>query len=187
VENAKRKTRERLLSALRELTGKEIIAKSNKIFYNLITLDIFKNSKKIHCYVSHGWEAKTHELIREIIKQKGFAVIPFIENDRMQQSKITSFENLVPGKFGIPEPAEKIPVPIDQTDLAVIPGVAFDEKGNRIGRGKGYYDKFLKEFAGKKLALAYDFQIAKSIENEKHDVKMDYIITEERIIKCRTN
>jgi 5-formyltetrahydrofolate cyclo-ligase len=101
--------------------------------------------------------------------------------------KIDSFEDLEPGTMGILEPIKKRSI-IDahKLDIILVPGVAFDRKGNRVGYGLAYYDRFLKKFSPStvKIALAYDFQVVSDIPCEKHDQVVDIIITEREIILC---
>ncbi len=74
---------------------------------------------------------------------------------------------------------------IEQMDLVILPAIAFDVCGNRLGRGGGYYDKFLRNVGIPKLGLAYSFQILDKVPVEKHDIKVDYIFTEDGKIECR--
>jgi len=96
--------------------------------------------------------------------------------------RVTDLANdLAPGKFGILEPKPHCPiVPINQLDLALVPGVAFDTYGRRLGRGKGFYDQLLTGFTGIKCGVGYDFQVVERIPAEPHDVVLDCILTPSR-------
>lgn len=99
--------------------------------------------------------------------------------------KINSLENLVTSSYGILEPVgDKSNFNVDNLGLIVMPGLAFDKQGNRLGYGGGYYDKFLSsnKIDNKKIALAYDFQVLDKVPSEKHDIKIDSIITEDNEI-----
>ncbi|HEC88549.1 MAG TPA: 5-formyltetrahydrofolate cyclo-ligase, partial [Thermoplasmata archaeon] len=98
-------------------------------------------------------------------------------------SHLKSWKELHTGEYGILEPRKEFLRIENNADIFIIPGIVFDEDGNRIGYGGGYFDRFLSDFKGKKIALAYEFQIIKKMPNEKHDVKMDFIVTDKRIIK----
>ena len=102
-------------------------------------------------------------------------------------SKLNSFEDLVEGPYGILEPKkEKIKeISFDEIDLIIIPGIVFDLKGNRIGHGKGFYDRLLKNTKVSIIALAFEFQIIGKIPVDKNDKPVDIIITEKRIIYCK--
>ncbi len=73
---------------------------------------------------------------------------------------------------------------LDSIELVIVPGIVFDIKGYRVGHGLGYYDKFLKKTNAKKIGLAFEFQVVSEISYEEHDIKMDKIVTEDRIIDC---
>ncbi|HSF56667.1 MAG TPA: 5-formyltetrahydrofolate cyclo-ligase [Candidatus Binatia bacterium] len=101
--------------------------------------------------------------------------------------EIESVTELGMGRFGIPEPTgDSRPSPQDQEELVVfVPGVAFDVRGNRLGRGTGWYDRLIKNLGGATfIALAYDFQIVDEVPAEKWDQRVHYLITERRIIDC---
>jgi 5-formyltetrahydrofolate cyclo-ligase len=89
------------------------------------------------------------------------------------------------GKFGVREPASCCAgISLDQFDLALVPGVAFDFSGNRLGRGRGFYDRLMKKVSGKKCGVAYNFQLLEKIPAEPHDAKVDFILTPERCLKA---
>ena len=76
-------------------------------------------------------------------------------------------------------------ISINEIDLVIVPGIGFDQKGNRIGHGEGFYDRLLKNTNALAIALAYEFQIIKNISIDKYDIPVDIIITEKRVIKCK--
>ena len=89
--------------------------------------------------------------------------------------------DLVPGKFGIVEPAPELPViAAPAVDLVLTPGLAFDAQGHRLGRGKGYYDRLLAEVSGRRCGVTFEFQVAPEIPAEPHDICMDSLVTEEQ-------
>ena len=117
---------------------------------------IYKNSKNIFIYLGFG-------------------------------SEINTLDGLKKNKFGILEPADTSKIfNKEDIDLVIMPGVAFDRSGNRVGYGGGYYDKFLCEMSSDipTIALAYNIQILKELPSEKHDIKVDMVITEKETIKC---
>jgi 5-formyltetrahydrofolate cyclo-ligase len=94
--------------------------------------------------------------------------------------------DIVPGKFGVREPAAGCTeIPLNQFDLILVPGMAFDLAGNRLGRGQGFYDRILAEASGIKCGLCHDFQLLEKIPNEPHDVKVNFIFTPSRCVKAR--
>ena len=169
-------TRNNMSNELRKL--------KDKLIYDLfINSDLYKKAKDIFIYVSFGSEVSTHEL-----RDKKNIYVPKtdINKKEMIAVKINSFAELNVDNYGILEPIsvdkEKI---ASDFDIIVMPGVAFDKEGNRIGYGGGYYDKYLEKniFKAKKIALAYEEQILEKIETDYHDIKVDFIINTEKIIK----
>jgi 5-formyltetrahydrofolate cyclo-ligase len=95
-------------------------------------------------------------------------------------------KEIIDGKFGAREPAESCAeIPQDKFDLVLVPGVAFDLQGNRLGRGKGFYDRLLEKISGIKCGVGYDFQLLEKIPVEPHDVRMDFILTPTRCVKIK--
>ena len=107
----------------------------------------------------------------------------------MRWARFTGRGNLVPGAYEIPEPAEDavIDTPLPRGAPVLVPGIAFDRSGTRLGFGAGYYDRFLAVHDGIRIAPAYDFQVVERIPREGHDIPMDVIITEKRLIRCRAS
>jgi 5-formyltetrahydrofolate cyclo-ligase len=157
--------------------------KSTAIINRLKAQEIFQKAQNIHCYVSTEFEVNTHELIKSLIKKKNYVIVPYIEHG-LKSSYLVNWDDLAIGTFGILEPEIKKNVNNEEIDIIIIPGIAFDVKGYRLGRGKGYYDRFLLKMKAKKIALAFEYQLLPKIPHDKHDIRMDYIITEKRVIKC---
>jgi 5-formyltetrahydrofolate cyclo-ligase len=107
------------------------------------------------------------------------------KDNTLTLSHLKSWEELSLGSYGILEPrTEKIrKTNVEDIDLIIVPGVAFDEKGNRLGHGKGFYDRLLKKTKATVIGLAFEFQILENIPTDKNDVPVDMIITEKRIIR----
>ncbi|MDD5140308.1 MAG: 5-formyltetrahydrofolate cyclo-ligase [Verrucomicrobiales bacterium] len=94
--------------------------------------------------------------------------------------------DIVPGKFGAREPAPSCAeIPLDKFDLVLVPGVAFDLHGNRLGRGRGFYDRLLQSASGVKCGVCYDIQLLENIPAEPHDAKVDFILTPDKCVKAR--
>lgn len=94
--------------------------------------------------------------------------------------------DIVAGKFGVREPAAHCEeISLDQFDLVLVPGMAFDLTGNRLGRGRGFYDRLLVGISGIKCGIAYDFQLLEKIPAETHDAKVDFILTPSRSVRCK--
>lgn len=186
-------------NALREDIRME---KSKKIKDKLIGLPEFEASHKILLYASFRSEVDTADLIRYCITNGKTTVLPKVDkqNNELKLYEIKDTSELSSGYLGIPEPdvSEDRLCLVEDMDFIIVPGVAFDEDCSRLGYGKGFYDKLLIKLqtpnpvrlkGRSKLrthifALAYEEQIVERIAVDTHDIKMDKIITDERIIEC---
>ena len=177
--------RDSILEKRNSLSEQEIKSKSEIIKNNVFSMKDFKDSKVVMFYVSFNSEVDTHEMIKEALKSKRIAV-PKVVDGEIQPALLIDFEQMIPsGKFNILEPIELLKVDFKNISLIIIPGIAFDRKGHRIGYGYGYYDKFLRKIPkASKIGIAFDFQIVEKIPNEKHDVPLDIIVTEKEVIRC---
>jgi 5-formyltetrahydrofolate cyclo-ligase len=180
-----------ILEKRNSLTKEEIKEKSDLIKSNLYSLQEFKEAKNILFYVSFNSEVGTQTVIKELLKNKGGKIIvPYVaKNDPiLQLSELGDFNELEPRTFNILEPKQSYIKEFnpEKLDLIIIPGVVFDLKGQRIGYGYGYYDRFLKTLRKKtkKIGLAYELQIVEKIPEERHDIPVDVVVSEERIIRC---
>jgi len=170
-----------------QLGIEEIENKSSLIIKKLRELEEFKKADNIMTYISLKSEVNTKDFIREELELSNKKIIvPHMENDKIEPSLLKDMNHLTKGKFKVLEPLNKELT--SKIDLILIPGVAFDIQGSRIGYGKGYYDEFLKNYLQvPKIALAFEEQITGLIKKEDHDVPVDIIITEERIINKGEN
>ena len=163
--------------------------KDSSIKQRLLALPEFLSARSVLFYASFRSEVETSGIIRESLSMGKRAILPKVdkENHRLQLYEIKSISELTKGHMGIPEPflsAEREAL-LEDIDLVVIPGAGYDYAGNRLGYGGGYYDKLL---SGKKkntpiIALAYEEQIVDAIPAEKHDVRVDMIVTDQRVIR----
>lgn len=179
----------------KSIPKKEIKEKSAKIKERLYSLPEFKHSKNILFYVSFNNEVDTIETIRELLKNKEEnkknIIVPYVEkgNPILQLSELKNFSDLEPRTFGILEPKEDKTKKFDanKLDLVIVPGIAFDKNGHRIGYGHGYYDRFLQKLSKNtvKIGLAFELQLIEKIHEEGHDIPVDWVITEKNIVKCK--
>lgn len=188
----KQTLKQQIFQKRNHLSKEEISKKSLQIKNNLYSLLEFKNAKNIMFYVSFNNEVDTQNAIKELLNKKEKTIIvPFVEknNPIIQLSELKNFDELEPKTFGILEPKKYYIREFnhEKLDLVLIPGMVFDLNGHRIGYGYGYYDRFLRKIknTAKKIGLAYDFQIVDKIPEEIHDVPVDIIITESRVIKVQ--
>ncbi len=158
-------------------------SKSRAICTAFTALEAFNSAKSVCVYMSAFNEVDTEQIIKECIRQKKDIAVPVIEGDDIYLCRYST--SLVSGAFKIREPEEKIKVDEESIDVFAVPALAFDKKGGRVGFGKGYYDKLLSAAKGVKVGLLYDFQLVEDLPKEKHDILMDFLITEEQVILCR--
>ena len=159
------------------LTDEEIAFRSDLICDRLIQTLLFQKAKCIALYCATGNEVSTYKLIDNYHLKKNI-VLPVIADENMFFYPYTGKENLKKGRFGIVEPISRTLIEPKDVDLFIVPGLAFDYAGNRLGRGKGYYDRFLSDTNKPIIGLCFDFQLIESIPHETHDVKMTFVLTE---------
>lgn len=175
--------RGRMKALRRALSADEIEDKSDSITRYVLSLDCFKQARTVMVYLSAFKEPSVRKIIDDLFISGKTVVVPISNMDdfTITPSLLKSRDKLRCGAYGIMEPEECIPVKAADIDLALIPGIAFDRRGMRAGFGKGYYDRFLAEFAGTKIGICYDFQLCENIPTDAHDIGMDIIITEKEI------
>ncbi len=165
---------------------KELKESSEKIIKKLEGLDCLKTAKTVMVYVSFKGEVKTHGFIKDLLRKNVRVCVPLCNSTdcTMTAREIKDFSDLKEGSYGILEPCEnsEIVAPYE-IDFIVVPGCAFSRSGHRIGYGKGYYDRFLENIKAKTCGLCYDFSLVGELPYEKTDIPLDFIITENEIIK----
>ncbi|MFA6024599.1 MAG: 5-formyltetrahydrofolate cyclo-ligase [Candidatus Gracilibacteria bacterium] len=151
--------------------------KSKKIREMVEQLPEFKNAKKILIYVSIGEEVDTHELIKDALTQGRALFVPKTKPDGIAVTPLKDWADLKPGTFGVLEPETQEEADPQEMDLIIVPGLAFDAHGHRIGYGKGYYDRLLKLSLGYTVGLAFTEQMVEKIPHEAHDVPLNLVLT----------
>lgn len=156
--------------------------KSRILCEKLSESDIYRNARFIAVYMPIKNEADISLISDKAFSDGKRVCIPVTEENEIYFSEIFRGEVFVSGKFGIKEPAVKRRT--NGADTVFVPGLAFSEKGERIGWGGGWYDRLLANSCAKKVGVCYDFQISDGICLEAHDVKTDYLFTESGLIVC---
>ena len=185
----KDKLRQQMLGKRNSLSQEELLKKSRHIQRRLLDLREYQQAHIICFYVSYGHEVFTHELIKRCLMKGKQVVVPLShpETHTLSLSLLKKWDDLAPGTYHILEPKKEAQHIIDvgALELIIVPGVAFDYKGNRIGHGKGYYDNLLTTTNALSIGLAFEFQLVESIPADSHDIAVDMIITEKRIVHCK--
>lgn len=184
--------RQRALSKRRSLSSQQIHSRSERIGERLFALSVFRKAKLVLFYISLPEEVQTHGMIKGCFREAKKVAVTTVD---CATGEIVPFEikkpdfDLICGAFDIPEPAEKdrYPVYLPEIDLVVVPGVAYSEKGERIGFGGGFYDRLLRQLRpdSTSVAVCFECQIMDNVPCEEHDVSVDCIVTERRVINCK--
>lgn len=155
----------RRTSAMTQLTANDI--KSREFF----------SAHTVFCYISAHGEVGTHTLIETLLKDKT-VVVPYCTDSvgNMICVQIHSMEDLEEGRFGIPQPKYPVEFPKDKIDFAIVPGIAFDKEGYRLGYGKGYYDRFLSDISSYKLGVCQELFYLETVPHDEYDIRMDKVI-----------
>jgi 5-formyltetrahydrofolate cyclo-ligase len=179
----------RLLAAARRNAEQQPDALSQRIWDRLLALPQFARARTVMTYLDIGGEARTRHYVPELWRLEKRVVVPYCVAHELRLFELRSMEELTPGTWQILEPRpqwrarpERRPQPTD-LDLILVPGLAFDRSGGRLGLGKGYYDRFLKCIRPDvpKIAPAFECQLVDEIPVSPHDVRVDMVVTEKAV------
>lgn len=177
----KKELRKTISDRKSKLTEEQLGCLSEKLFVHMEMLPVFQEAKIILLYHSLKDEVKTHTFIEKWKYQKTI-VLPVVEGENLKLRIYNGSSYLKTGAYGIEEPTGELFTDYEKIDLAIIPGISFDLHGNRLGRGKGYYDRLLPGIKAYKIGICFAFQITEKIPTEPHDSKMNLIITENGVL-----
>ena len=187
LDDLKSRLRTEILARRETLTTALRVIRSADILQRLFELDVMVSAGWIHFYVSYGWEVESTGMIAHGLKKGKRVAVPKMEratNCLVLSELKDPVNDLEVSSLGIPEPRAGFfrPVEVEVMDVMVVPGVAFDEKGNRLGQGAGYYDRMLAPMAGRIpfIGLAFEFQLVPEVPCDSHNVRMDWIVTEKK-------
>ncbi len=184
----KRALRAATLAKRRELTPMQVSSQSLALQRRFLELPEVQRAAVLALYAPIHHEVETAAVAGALLAAGRTLLYPAVHADQLRFCRVSAMTDLAPGSFGIPEPKGE-PCDPAAADLIVVPGVAFDLLGRRIGYGKGYYDKTLHrlEGSGRLVGFCYDFQLFEEIVGEPHDVTMDLIVTELRVVRVNKN
>lgn len=179
----KNELRKELLLKRRKLHSKYL---DESVANILIKTDIFKNAKTILLYASLDDEISTDFLIECALNCEKRVALPVCidKNGNMDFYYINSFDDLVTGHFSVREPdINKCGIVTDYSNsICIVPAISYDERGYRLGYGKGYYDRFLQKYTSISVGLCYNELVKKELPINSFDIPVDYIVTQSRII-----
>lgn len=161
----------------RAMTAEQIAQKSQELAQLFYTTEAYRNAKTIYGYLPYNQEVRTVPMLQRALEDGKQVAVPKVFGDEMRFIYLTDLSAVAPGYAGIPEPVADGPVAEDPHALVLMPGLAFDRQGHRIGYGGGFYDQFLaKEPEHPTLALCYDFQLFETLQTEEHDIPVDVVL-----------
>jgi len=189
MKEKKHEIRSRVAQLLEALPEKEVIDRTGQIEDRLFDFANFLEAKIVLLYLNGNFEVASKNIIQKSYDLNKIVVLPVLplESSKLTLLKVDNIDaDLIADGSGAltPDPNRCKRVPIDRIDIALIPGVAFDEKGGRIGVGDGFYDRLIPKLPAttRKVALAFDDQVFPYVPMESHDKHVDIIITEKRVI-----
>jgi 5-formyltetrahydrofolate cyclo-ligase len=187
----KKELRKVVLALRKNMNQKAIDDKSRKVYEQIIQLDEYKAAKTVMLYLNFRNEVKTDLILQDAVAKGKKIVVPLalLEQKVMLPVEIVQYpEDLEVGAYGIlePKPDKALVVTPEEIDLVLVPGVAFDYQGYRLGYGAGYYDKFLPLVREDThiIALAFELQLNQTVYPDHYDIPMEKIATEDRVIEC---
>ena len=173
----KKELRKAIRTRKREMTEEEILSKSKALCEMFVKCPAYLAAGTIYGYLPYNQEVRTWDALQQAMADGKRVAVPKVYGDEMRFIYITDFSQAEIGYCGIPEPVADEPVAEDKTALVLMPGIAFDRAGHRIGYGGGFYDKFLSlEPEHPTLALCYDFQMVENLPTEEFDIPVDIVL-----------
>ncbi len=166
-----------------ELSASAVSTKSLAITKKVIGSRIFSTKNRVSLYLPIKNEVETRDIINFFVEAGVAVYLPkyFKDTDVYRLVRFRKWDDLEKGPLGILEPKSGGMIDAGEIDLAFIPGVAFDKKGVRLGYGKGVFDRLFAKSRAKRVGLAYKFQMVNDLPKEKHDLMMDFVVTEEEV------
>ena len=169
--------RKQIREQKRAMTAEQIDASSRQLAQLFFASDYYRQAKTIYGYLPYNQEVRTVPILQQALKDGKKVAVPKVYGDEMKFIYLDDLSKIEKGYAGIPEPIADKPVADDPTALVLMPGLAFDRQGHRIGYGGGFYDKFLAEEPDHPtLALCYGFQMVEFLPTEEFDVPVDCVL-----------
>lgn len=173
----KQELRQAIRARKRAMTEEDILRRSEILAEKFARSNAYRAAKTIYGYLPYNQEVRTVPMLRRALEEGKRVAVPKVYGDDMKFIYLDDLSQVAKGYAGIPEPVADGPVAQDETALVLMPGLAFDRAGHRIGYGGGFYDKFLaREPHHPTVALCYDFQVMDRLETEAFDIPVDLVI-----------
>ena len=173
----KQTLRKQIRQQKRAMTQEQIDSASEALGELFVQSPLYRQAKTVYGYLPYNQEVRTVPMLEQAIRDGKRVAVPKVYGDEMRFIYIEDFSRVEKGYAGIPEPVDDVPVADDPTALVLMPGLAFDPQGHRIGYGGGFYDRFLAaEPNHPTLALCYSFQMLPKLETEEFDIPVDCVL-----------
>lgn len=173
----KKALREQIRARKRAMTEAEILEKSRILGELLAETPQYRAARTIYGYLPYNQEVRTVPILELALREGKRVAVPKVYGTEMRFLYLTDLTRVAKGYAGIPEPVDDGPVAAEPDALVLMPGLAFDRTGRRVGYGGGFYDRFLAAEPGHpKIALCYDFQIVSGLETETFDIPADLVL-----------
>lgn len=173
----KKTLRTKIREQKRAMTPEMIEAASEKLVQMFLKTELYCNAKTLYGYLPYNQEVRTVPILQQALADGKKVAVPKVYGNEMKFIYLSDLTQVAEGYAGIPEPIADGPVGDDPTALVLMPGLAFDKEGHRIGYGGGFYDKFLAEEPNHStIALCYDFQVVENLPTEEFDIPVDCVL-----------
>ena len=174
----KREMRKFIREKKRAMTEQQIVSASRKLGELMRGSELYRSARTIYGYLPYNQEVRTVQMLEQAILDGKRVAVPKCYGEEMRFIYMDDLSQVAPGYANIPEPIADAPVADDETALVLMPGLAFDREGRRIGYGGGFYDRFLaQEPNHPTLALCYGFQMVDKLETEEFDIPVDQVLS----------
>ncbi len=179
--------RKELLARRRQLSKNDYRRLSLQVQQQLLGSDCFVMARTLALYCPVNNEVQTYQLVVEALSQRKLVCFPRVNGDQLDFVEVSAVSELEIGNYNIAEPVAGQVVPVAQLDLIVVPGVAFDQSGGRLGYGKGFYDRELSGLTANTVTvgLSFDFQLCSELPQEDHDHPVQFLATQQQFFSCR--
>lgn len=173
----KKALRAQIRQKKREMTPQQIAEKSQALLLQLLETEQYRRARTVYGYLPYNQEVRTVPVLQQALKDGKRVAVPKVMGEDMVFIYLEDLSRVAAGYGGIPEPVADEPVAADPHALVLMPGLAFDAQGRRIGYGGGFYDRFLsREPEHPTVALCYDFQMFTRLETEEFDIPVDLVL-----------
>lgn len=184
----KRALRKEIGQKKRAMAAAEIDAYSRNLAEKLYAMEEYRRAKSIYAYLPYNQEVRTWQIIERAWADGKRVAVPKVYGEVMEFLWLDDFSQVAPGAYNIPEPTFDAPVADDEAALVLMPGLAFDPAGHRVGYGGGFYDKYLEAHPGHPLvALCYPFQMFDRLDVEAHDIPVNRVICADALERAESD